>query len=178
MDEYMSEMKIPRSRIAVLIGEKGEIKKKIEKALKVKLSIDSKEGEIEIICKDSINLMTAEKIVKAIGRGFNPKYALSLLKENVSLEVIDMTEFAGKVPKKLARLRSRLIGTNGKARKTIESLTNTKIVILGKTISIIGDYVNVTVAMKGVELLLIGKTHSTAYRWLEQQKKALREKDF
>ena len=75
-------------------------------------------------------------------------------------------------------MKSRLIGTDGKTRKTVELLSNTKIVIYGKTISIIGDYINVGVARKAIELLLIGKTHATVYKWLEGQKRALSEKGF
>ena len=76
MDEYLSELNIPKARIAVLIGEKGEIKNKIQKKLEVKLVIDSKEGDIDIIGEDSVNILIAEKIVRAISRGFNPKHAL------------------------------------------------------------------------------------------------------
>ena len=178
MDEYMSELKIPKARIAVLIGEKGEIKNKIQKKLEVKLVIDSKEGDIDIIGEDSVNILIAEKIVRAISRGFNTKHALKLINETYNLEVIDLTEFVGKNVRQTKRVKSRLIGTDGKTRKTVELLSNTKIVIYGKTISIIGDYINVGVARKAIELLLIGKTHATVYKWLEGQKRALSEKGF
>jgi len=42
-------MKIGKNRIAVLIGIDGKIKKEIEKALGVKINIDSKTGDCEVL---------------------------------------------------------------------------------------------------------------------------------
>ena len=71
----------------------------------------------------------------------------------------------------MVRLRSRIIGTGGKARKNVEELTNTNVVIYGKTIGIIGDYEAVRLARRAFESLLSGSRHSTVYSWLEKQRK-------
>ncbi|MCX6707311.1 MAG: KH domain-containing protein [Candidatus Woesearchaeota archaeon] len=42
--EYSYDIKIPKDRVAVLIGKKGEVKKEIEECTKSKIKIDSKEG--------------------------------------------------------------------------------------------------------------------------------------
>ena len=70
----MQELSIPKLRIAVLIGTKGVTKKKIEKVTKTQISI-SKEGDV-LIEGDSLDCFFAEKVVKAVGRGFNPEVAL------------------------------------------------------------------------------------------------------
>ncbi len=172
--EFSYEVKIPKDRVAVLIGIKGEIKKKIEKALDVKLFIDSKEGDVVVKGEDSLVLITAQNVVRAIGRGFSPEAASELLNENNYLEIIDISEFAGNSKTGMIRVRSRIIGTGGKARKTIEGLTTTSVVIQGKTIAIIGDYESVRLARMAFENLLMGSRHSTVYAMLEKKRKEMR----
>lgn len=172
--EFSYEVKIPKERIAVLVGTRGSVKRKIEKSLNVKLSIDSKEGDVILEGDDSLSLVTAQNIVRAIGRGFNPEFAFELLKESIHLELVDIGDYAKDSKKHLARLKSRVIGTGGKARKTIEELTDTHLVIYGKTIAVIGSYECVDLARKALEGLLAGSKHSTIYFWLEKQRKKMK----
>ena len=71
----------------------------------------------------------------------------------------------------MIRIRARAIGTGGKARRTVEHLTDTYVTIYGKTIGIIGDFEGVKLARRAFESLLSGSRHSTIYSWLEKQKK-------
>ncbi len=175
MEEYYYDIKIPKERIAVLIGVKGAFKKKLEDALAARIQIDSREGDVTIRGHDSINLMTGQNIIKAIGRGINPTIALRLLNEDNVLETIDITDYSGKSKNKLIRIRGRVIGTNGKAREHIEELTDTNISVYGKTITLIGNYEAVSLARKALEALLSGSRHSTIYQWLEKQTKERRK---
>lgn len=174
--EFSYLVRIPKERIAVLVGEKGRIKKKIEQTLNIKMKIDSKEGDVVLGGDDSISLMSAQNIVKAVGRGFNPDFALELVDENKYLEIIDITEYSNDSKKGMIRLKSRAIGTGGKARKTIEDLTSTHISIYGKTISVIGDYEDVIIARRAFEALLGGSRHSTIYAMLEKKRKNMKLK--
>lgn len=172
--EYQQELKVPDSRIAVLIGTRGEVKKEIEKRLKVKIKVDSKEGDVLISSEDSLNLTIAFNIVKAIARGFNPEVALLLLNDDFVFETINIVEFSGRSKKKLIRLRGRAIGMEGKSRENIEALTNTHVNVFGKTVSIIGDFEHVGLARKAFESLFAGARHATIYAWLEKQSKEIR----
>ena len=173
MDEYVYELKIPLDRVAVLIGSKGETKKEIEEATKTKISVDSKEGDIFINGKDAVLLFSAREVVKAIARGFNPDIALQLLKQDASFELIEIDDFA-KNKNHYERLRGRVIGKDGSARRTIEELTETYICVYGKTIGIIGDLEKVAVARKAVESVLTGSPHSGVYKWLEKKRRELK----
>lgn len=166
---FIQQLKVPKKRIAVIIGKKAETKKKIENKTHTKLKIDSKEGDIIITGEDSLNVYITKNIILAIGRGFNPDVALTLLNENNILEVIDMIDYTGKSKKKQIRVKSRLIGTKGKAKHNIERLTNTKISIYGKTVCIIGGIEDVNIAREGVESLLKGAPHGNAYRIIERK---------
>jgi len=163
------ELKIPQERIAVLIGTKSEIKSRIQRATKTKLTIDSKEGDV-LIQGDPIDVFTTTLIVKAIARGFNPDIALLLRNEKFALEIINITDFSGKSKKKLERLKGRVIGTRGKSRNTLENLTNTNISVYGKTVSIIGLIEDVSTSREAVEKLLQGAAHSNVYSFVEKQK--------
>lgn len=168
----LEEIKIPKERIAILIGEKGEIKRKIQKLTNTKIQINSNEGDVSIEGEDSLNVLIARNIVKCIGRGFNPDIALLLLRDGFTMDIINIVDFAGKSKNSEERLRSRVIGTNGKAKKSLESMTNTFISVYGKTVTIIGRQEEVHLARRGIEIILNGAPHSHAYRWIEKQKES------
>lgn len=165
------ELRIPKARIAVLIGSKGETKKRIEQDTNTKLDIDSAEGEVTIIGSDVITSYVVKDIVKAIGRGFNPEIALQLLKPEYSFELIEMTELA-KHKNQLARVKGRIIGKAGKTREIIEKLMDVSISVFGKTVGILGPIERVTAAKQAVDMILDGSPHANVYRWLEKKKKS------
>lgn len=173
-EEYSYEIKIPKERVAVLIGKKGEIKKEIEQATKSRISVDSREGDVVIKGKDSLGMFSAKEIVLAIGRGFNPEIALLLLKQDYCFELVSLADYTGKSKNKLARLKGRIIGSEGKARRVIETLTETYVSVYGKTVGIIGEVANVSCARKAVEKLMSGSQHSGVYKWLEKKRKNLK----
>ncbi len=169
-EEYRYELKVPKERIAVLIGVKGKVKKEIEKETKTKIDVDSKEGDVFISGKDALSLFKAREIAKAIGRGFNPDIAMFLLKPDYCFEIIDIENYvSGK--NHIKRVKGRVIGTRGKARRAVETLTDCNISIYGRTISIIGDVENVQIARKAIQRLLQGSKHGNIYKWLEKRKK-------
>ncbi len=171
-DEFSYELKIPEERIAVLIGIQGKVKAEIEKQTNSKLDI-SKDGDVIITGEDALALFVAKEIARAIGRGTNPQTAMLLLKPDYILEVIDMKEVAGKNKNTLERLKGRVIGTSGRAREEIERLTDTHIAVYGKTIAIVGEVTQATIAREAVAMLLSGSMHKTVYHFLEKKKKEM-----
>ena len=167
---FSTELRIPKERIAVLIGKNGETKRKVEKKADIKLRI-SKEGEVNISSEDNVAIFISTNVIRAIGRGCNPDIALQLIDEKNALELINIQDFTGKSIDKMNRLRARLIGTEGKARKTIEKLTNTDIVIYGKTVAIIGEIIEVAFAKNAIEKLLGGSPHGNVYKYIVSQKR-------
>ncbi len=168
--EFTYELRIPKERIAVLIGKSGEQKKLIEEQAHVSLKVDSKEGDVFISGKDPLHLYTAREIIKAIGRGFNPEIAQLLLKQDYVFELITLDNFA-KNKVQMERVKGRVIGAEGKSRKTIEQLTETFICVFGKTIGIIGLAGQVPIARSAIEMLLQGSPHASVYKWLEGKRR-------
>jgi ribosomal RNA assembly protein len=175
-EEYGYGLKIPKERVAVLIGKNGETKKQIEEETKTKIEVDSKEGEVFIHGKDALNLFSAREVVKSIARGFNPEIALLLLKGDYCFDMINLSDYT-KDKSDITRIKGRIIGREGKSRRTIEDLTETHISVYGKTISIIGLPEDVANARKAIENLVKGASHSNVYKWLEKRRRESKAKE-
>ncbi len=177
-------MKIGKKRIAVLIGRNGETKKDIEDSLGVNIVLDSKTGNCEVKPNFShqnynpLNIFTAQKIINAINRGFNPKKAMKLLDETFDLEVFNLLDILGRSEKKIKRIKGRIIGRNGEMRKAIEKNAESFLSVFGKTIAIIADYNNLQIARKAVNMLFSGAPHHTVLRFLENKYNEKKKEEF
>ena len=177
-------MKIGKNRIAVLIGKDGKIKQEIEKKLGVKINLDSKLGSYEILPQPEepnylpLNVYTAQKIVNAINRGFNPIKAMKLLEENFDLEILNLLKIMGKSDKRVTRVKGRIIGRNGKMRKSIEKFAECFISVYGKTVSIIAEYENLQLARKAVSMLINGMPHHVVLKFLENKYNEKKKEQF
>ena len=54
-------------------------------------------------------------------------------------------------------------------------MTNTNMCIYGKTIGIIGECSEVSNAKRAIEMLISGSMHASVYKWLEKQRRKMRE---
>jgi ribosomal RNA assembly protein len=164
-------VKIPKDRVGVLIGKEGRTKSQFEKKSKVKLKIDS-EGGVAINSPDEDGLAEWKAVdaITAIGRGFNPRYAMNLLKEDYVLSVINLYDIFKQNDSDVKRIKSRIIGEGGKAWNTLELLTNTKLTVYGRTVAIIGVEEDVELAEKAIQMIINGSAHPTVYRFLERQR--------
>ncbi|MFH1848706.1 MAG: KH domain-containing protein [archaeon] len=172
MPEYNYEIKVPKERVAVLIGKNGEVKKDIEEETQVKIRVDSDEGDVFLRGSDAVKLFLTTEVVKAIGRGFNPDVARLLLKQDYSFELVSLGDMKSK--KLMTRLKGRVIGAEGKSRVKIEEYTECHVSVYGKTIGIIGLAEHVDMARHAIESLLKGNTHASVYRWLEGKRRSMK----
>ena len=163
-------VKVPKERIAVIIGPSGSTKKKIEELAKLKLEVNSDDGRVEISEEeDPILALRTSEVIKAIARGFSPEKALELFYEDfLTLDIIDLSE-AATTPKELARLKGRIIGREGKTREIAEKLINVKISVYGKTVSVIGFPEQTTIIRTAIDMLINGVNHGTVYSFLEKK---------
>lgn len=155
----IKSVRIPQERVAVLIGRGGAAKRYVENITRTKLVI----GEEVTISGDAVDVMTAENVVRAIGRGFSPHNAAELCEESNTMEIIELP----KDERQRKRIASRIIGTRGKSRRNMELLTKTHISVYGKTVAVIGGYERVEKAHRAIEMLIKGYSHKTVYKFLE-----------
>ena len=163
-------LRIPNDRIAVLIGKSGSAKSKIEKLCHVTLDIDGNTGEVLIKSSGDVQKIEpfkAIEIVTAIGRGFSPENAMTLLKGENTLHVIDLREFTGKSNANIERIKGRIIGEGGRARRNMANLSGTYISVYGKTVSIIGNASKLRLAVDAISSISNGSMHGAVYNKLE-----------
>jgi ribosomal RNA assembly protein len=172
---------MPLERVGVLIGREGSIKSKIEQGFMARLLIQSETGVVEVVPRDDsqdpTTILRARDVVVAIARGFSPERALTLLDDDIVLDVIDLRETFGRNERDIARLKGRVIGREGKIRRLIEEMTDAKVSVYGHTIAMIGEYETVTAAREAIELLLKGKQHSTVYKLLRRIKSESKKRE-
>ena len=106
-----SSLKIPKKRIAIIIGKGGETKRMLhEKSGCKSIIIDSESGDVIIKWGepgsfDPLMMMKLPDVIKAIGRGMNPKKAMSLLDDEMLFELIELKSFVGKKANQQRRIR-------------------------------------------------------------------------
>ncbi len=172
-------LKIPRDRVGVLIGPKGKAKRRIESYFGVTIEVESESGAVEITLnpgnRDVTASFTVRKVVKAIGRGFSPRRAEILAKEDYDLHIIYLNEYVGDSKNAIERVKGRIIGKNGRSRELIEEITETRISVYGGTIAYIGNPEGLEAAREALMKLIKGAFHKTVwnylYAWRRKMKK-------
>lgn len=160
----MKEVLIPEKRVAVLIGSDGETREEIEELTECSVEVEDNVVKID---GEAIDEMTAEQVVKAIGRGFPPEKAFKLIERDFTFHIMDVKDYAD-TQNSRERLKGRVIGRDGEARRHIEKMTETDISVFGSTIGIIGNAQNIEIAREALRMLLQGSSHATAYSYLEK----------
>jgi ribosomal RNA assembly protein len=172
--------RVPKDRIAVIIGAKGVTSKAIRNAAGCqKFIIDSTTGDIEVEwgevgTYDPVKAMKLPDVVKAIGRGMAPEAAIRLLDDDHYFELVDLREYVGKRSNQQRRIRARIIGRQGKIRMLIEQLTRTQISIYNSTVVIVGEESGLLSARQAIEMLAGGSEHGSVIGFLERDRKQAR----
>ncbi len=151
----------------VLVTNMRKVKKAvpvIENKVKVKIGFGKESINIKSM---ELNEYLIEQVIRAVDFGFCVDDALLLMNEDFVLEFIEVKEHTRR--KNLKDVRARLIGTGGKARKTIENLTGAEIVIHGNTVGVIVDSIHLDAVVQAIESLIQGAKHGNVFAYLEKQ---------
>lgn len=172
---FQHTLKIPRERIGALIGKGGRVKQQIEKRCGVEIEVDSETGDAIISGSKPVEQMEAFRaveVITAISRGFSPERAYHLFDdEEVVFQQMDLHDYAGKSPNALERIKGRIIGEGGKARRMIEELSGTYISVYGHTVAFIGNYGEVKRATDATAMLAKGSMHKSVYTMLQRARR-------
>src|ERR671938_1644964 len=170
-------VKIPRDRIGVIIGKSGKVKGEIQEKCNVTIEIDSETGDAIIFSESkepSIEMepFKAVEVITAISKGFSPRRAYRLLEgEEDTFQIIDLIDYAGKSSNSMERIKGRIIGEEGKSRKTIEDLSGAYISVYGHTVGLIGKFEEIKLATDAVTLLSKGRSHKIVYNMLQEARR-------
>ncbi|MFH1095012.1 MAG: KH domain-containing protein [Candidatus Micrarchaeota archaeon] len=170
----MEIVKIPIERIHILKGEADSTLKMLEQKLNLSINAEP-DGSVEL-SGEPVDEFFAKGVIKAIGRGFEPVPALKLLDEEYGLNVVDLRDFA-KNPDAMTRIKGRVIGEKGKAKRIIEEEGEVDVAIYGHTVGIIGKLELLAIATTAVFKLAEGQPHAAVYLYLEKNRRRRKEEE-
>src|SRR5881397_437822 len=155
---------------------KGEkVKQQIEKRCGVEIEIDSESGNARISGNKPVEQMEAFRaieVISAISRGFSPERASRLFEdEEIMFHQMDLHDYAGKSPNALERIKGRIIGEGGKARRTIEELSGAYVSVYGHMVGFIGNFKEVKLATDAIVMLAKGNMHKSVYKMLQDARR-------
>ncbi len=170
----MNTIPLSNKRASMLLRANKKILTEIERACSVKIQINS-ETTLEksaSITGESQGEWVAGQVLLAIELGFSSKDALLLTNDDFYLEQLDLEQSMRGNQRGVERQKARIIGTEGKAKKTLEDLSESKIAINdGPMLGIIGGFDEVSSAKEAILQLLEGKPHQSVFSYLEEQQR-------
>ena len=170
----MSEIvRIPHERVPAIRGDGDSTLQLLERKLKCQIDV-TPEGEVELV-GESVDEFFGKSVIKAIGRGFNAHVALKLLNEEYGFHLIDLRDYAHNA-EAMTRIKGRVIGEEGKARKIIEEEGVCDIAIWGHTVGVIAKLETLDIATTAIFKLIEGQPHQVVYLYLERNRRR-REQD-
>lgn len=140
--------------------------------LNAKIEIKNRFATIE---GSSVDEYEATQVLEAINFGFSAKEALHLTSEDfqfITLKIKSLTR------RKLIDVKARLIGKEGKTRRTMENVSGCAIVINENenAVGILGPNENVDTAIQAITSLIRGSKEANVYAYLERMNRKRREK--
>lgn len=148
-----------------LLGQKKFVSTLDDLGVKITL----KENVVTIKSESAMSALLVKNAIRAFNRGFDAKTSLLLLDDNYDLAVINIGDYTGS-QKRQTELKGRIIGSRGIIKKRLSKTTSCYIKILGKTVSIIGNYQNLQLAIEAIEMLLNGAKHDSVFAMIDRKK--------
>ena len=154
------------------IKELKKEKELVEQKLGVKLTIVGKKVTFE---GEAYKEYEASIVLEAMQFGFSARKALSLTDERLAFRKIPMKNFTRR--KNMQEVRSRVIGKDGKTKRTIEDISNSDVIINENTIGIICPAEEVEEANTAITNLIKGTKQANVYRFLERMNASKKQMD-
>ncbi|MBX4196312.1 hypothetical protein KW805_01865 [Candidatus Pacearchaeota archaeon] len=144
-------------------GEIRRTKDELEQKLGVKITVVGRKVTIE---GDALEEYEASIILDAISFGFSAKKALALKEEDMIFRKIPIRNFTRR--KDLREVKSRIIGSEGKTKKTVETIAGCQLVIQQNSVGVIGSSEAVDAAETAIVNIIKGSKQANAYQYLER----------
>ena len=164
----MELIRIPAERVPAIKGDADATVELLERKLKCAIEV-SDEGEVEIT-GEPVDEFFGKTVIRAIGRGFEAHKAVKLLNDEYGFNLIDLRDFTSK-PDAMTRIKGRLIGEKGKAKKIVEEEGECDLAIYGHTIGVIAKLETLDVATTAVFKIIEGQPHQAVYLYLERNRR-------
>ena len=137
-------------------------------ARKEKLNVNIKvEGRKITIEGEAIDEYNAQQVFEAIQFGFTVKQSLQLTEPDMHFVKINIKKATRR--KNLEDVRSRVIGKEGKTKRTLENISGCEIVVNDNNeVGLIGPSESIESAETGLKNVIKGSKQSNAYAYVER----------
>ncbi len=162
----MEHLLIPHKRAALL---DDKTMSRLRERLRCKIELYENELTIEGESYDEYN---AKNVLQAFARGFELDKAFRLLNEDVFFQMTNLKDLF-KNREQLQRIKARIIGEKGRAKEYIESTSGADMAVFGGTVSTIGTVDELKVANAGIQVIIDGGMHKTAYIVMDKEKQKI-----
>lgn len=143
-------------------GEIRRTREELEQKLNVKIDLKGRKAEIT---GETFDEYQASIILEAISFGFSTKKALLLTEEGMVFIKIPIKNYTRR--KNLKEVRARVIGREGKTKRTIEQVSGCSLVINENEVGVIGLAEDVEEAKTALASLIKGTKEGNVYKYLE-----------
>ncbi len=157
-----------------LQGNDGKLLEGIMEKSGAKLEVDGDELHVE---GDGWAEWISLQVLEALSFGFEEKKALKLFEDDFFLEVLDLKNIFRGSKKLIERYKARVIGTDGKARKKLEELSNTAIVVAEESIALLGSFEDLKNAKEAIVRIFEGAPHDVVYKFLEKRRFTMKKEE-
>jgi ribosomal RNA assembly protein len=134
--------------------------------------IEVHDGNEVVISGEAYEEYNAKNVLQAFGRGFDIHKAYKLLLDDYFFESIDLKAMF-KNDDRIRRIKSRIIGSGGRAKSYMQAVSGADITVYGDTVSMIGTIDELRILRSALNVLLDGGTHKKAYAIMEKVKKRI-----
>lgn len=158
----------------IYLESPGKIKQNLEvleRKLNVKIKMKGRQLNIE---GEPVDEFEARTIIEAMDFGFPLGDAMKLTDENMVFRKIPIKQFTRR--KDLEEVRGRVIGTEGKTKRTVEEVSGCAVVVHNNMVGIIGLAENIEEATTAITNLIKGSKQANVYRFLEKMNTSKKEK--
>jgi len=176
-------IKVPGHRMMHIQRLWKEICDPVVTQLKLQIRMNSDKNLIELRSSSKTNMAGAVQkgadFVRACILGFEIKDAIALIRlEDIYLETFDIRDvkFFNKKSDNWMRAIGRIAGQYGKIKYSIENSTNTRVVIFGFHVHILGSYASIALARNAISRLIIGSAPGNVYAKLRVVSSRLQHK--
>lgn len=142
----------------------------LERILKVKIEVA---GKTITISGDALDEYEASIVLEALSFGFVMKKALLIKNEEIQFIKIPIKSITKR--KDLKTVRARVIGKEGKTKRTIEDISDCSLVINNNEVGVIGNAESINKAKTALQSLIRGSKESNVYNFLERMNAAKKD---
>jgi ribosomal RNA assembly protein len=149
------------------------LRQKLDAKIDVKRQRDNDNADILIMGKNAMQEYVLSEILEALASGFDLKVAILLEDEEFVFKKVNLRTYAR--GSRLSFVRARIVGSEGKSKRVIQSLTDCFISLSDNYVAIIGKPESIELASKAIESLIRGTKHANVFKFLEKSQGTLEE---